>query len=104
MFGRSTRTCRRVLILDEPTRGIDVGTKVEIYEIIRKLADEGLGVLVISSELPEIVGLCTRVLVMRDGIITGEVSGDDINEETIMKFATAAKEPVVQSVFLGEAT
>ena len=90
LFGRWTRACRRVLVLDEPTRGVDVGAKVEIYEIIRKLADEGVGILVISSELPEIVGLCTRVLVMREGVITGEVSGADINEKTIMQFATAA--------------
>ena len=86
LFGRWTRACRQVLILDEPTRGVDVGTKVEIYEIIRKLADEGVGVLVISSELPEIVGLCSRVLVMREGLITGEVT---VNEETIMQYATA---------------
>ncbi|MEM8626102.1 MAG: sugar ABC transporter ATP-binding protein, partial [Pseudomonadota bacterium] len=90
LFGRWTRACRRVLILDEPTRGVDVGAKVEIYEIIRKLADEGVGILVISSELPEIVGLCSRVLVMREGLITGEVSGGDINEETIMQHATAS--------------
>lgn len=90
LFGRWTRACRRVLILDEPTRGVDVGAKVEIYEIIRKLADEGVGVVVISSELPEIVGLCTRVLVMREGLITGEASGDAITEETIMRYATAA--------------
>ena len=89
LFGRWTRACRRVLILDEPTRGVDVGAKVEIYEIIRKLADEGVGVLVISSELPEIVGLCTRVLVMREGRISGEATGDAINEETIMRYATA---------------
>ncbi|MEM6677183.1 MAG: sugar ABC transporter ATP-binding protein [Pseudomonadota bacterium] len=90
LFGRWTRACRRVLILDEPTRGVDVGAKVEIYEIIRKLADEGVGILVISSELPEIVGLCSRVLVMREGLITGEVTGGDINEETIMQYATAS--------------
>ncbi|MEO1723546.1 MAG: ATP-binding cassette domain-containing protein [Pseudomonadota bacterium] len=84
LFGRWTRACRRLLILDEPPRGVDVGAKVEIYEIIRKLADEGVSILVISSELPEIVGLCSRVLVMREGRITGEVSGGDINEETIM--------------------
>jgi ABC-type sugar transport system ATPase subunit len=92
LFGRWTRACRRVLILDEPTRGVDVGAKVEIYEIIRKLADEGVGVLVISSELPEIVGLCSRVLVMREGRITGEATGPDINEETIMRYATTGEE------------
>ena len=90
LFGRWTRACRKVLILDEPTRGVDVGAKVEIYEIIKKLAEEGVGILVISSELPEVVGLCSRVLVMREGLITGEVTGDDINEETIMGYATAS--------------
>lgn len=89
LFGRWTRACHRVLILDEPTRGVDVGAKVEIYEIIRKLADEGVGILVISSELPEIVGLCTRVAVMREGYISGEVTGDAINEASIMSLATA---------------
>jgi ribose transport system ATP-binding protein/rhamnose transport system ATP-binding protein len=92
LFGRWTRACRKVLILDEPTRGVDVGAKVEIYEIIKKLANEGVGILVISSELPEVVGLCTRVLVMREGLITGEVTGDDINEETIMGYATAGSD------------
>ncbi len=91
LFGRWTRACRRVLILDEPTRGVDVGAKVEIYEIIRKLADEGVGILVISSELPEVIGLCTRVLVMREGVITGEVKDDGITEENIMRYATAAQ-------------
>ena len=90
LFGRWTRACRRVLILDEPTRGVDVGAKVEIYEIIRKLADDGVGVLVISSELPEIIGLCDRVLVMRDGLITGTLAGAAITEEAIMQYATAA--------------
>ncbi|MCY4316828.1 MAG: sugar ABC transporter ATP-binding protein [Roseovarius sp.] len=96
LFGRWARACRRVLILDEPTRGIDVGAKVEIYEIIRKLADEGAGVLVISSELPEIVGLCTRVLVMREGSVTGEVVSTEISEETIMHYATAASADAAQ--------
>ncbi len=89
LFGRWARACRRVLILDEPTRGVDVGAKVEIYEIIRKLADEGVGILVISSELPEIVGLCSRVLVMREGVVTGEVTGEAISEQSIMRLATA---------------
>ena len=88
LFARWSRACHRVLILDEPTRGVDVGAKVEIYALIRGLADEGVGVLLISSELPEIVGLCTRVLVMREGVITGEVSGDDIHETAIMRLAT----------------
>ena len=103
LFGRWTRFCRRALILDEPTRGVDVGARVEIYEIIRNLADEGLGILVISSELTEIIGLCTRVLVMREGCITGEVSGVDINEETIMKHATATNTATGENLYRGEA-
>ena len=63
-----------ILILDEPTRGIDVGAKFEIYTIIHRLAAEGKGVLVISSELPEVLGLCDRIYVMNAGRITGEVS------------------------------
>ena len=90
LFARWSRVCHRVLILDEPTRGVDVGAKVEIYQIIRKLADEGVGILVISSELPEIIGLCTRALVMREGTISGEVTGDQMTETTIMSLATAS--------------
>lgn len=88
LFARWARACRRVLILDEPTRGVDVGSKVEIYSIIRDLADDGTGVLLVSSELPELIGLCTRVLVMCEGRITGEVRGADINETSIMHLAT----------------
>jgi ribose transport system ATP-binding protein len=78
----------KVLILDEPTRGVDIGAKSEIYHIINALAESGVGVIVISSELPEVVGLCDRVLVMREGAITGELSGADITQENIMHFAT----------------
>ncbi len=91
LFARWTRACHRVLILDEPTRGVDVGAKMEIYRIIRELADQGVGVLVISSELPEVVGLCTRVLVMREGRITGEVTGEEIEEQAIMRLATLSE-------------
>jgi ABC-type sugar transport system ATPase subunit len=88
LFARWTRACHRVLILDEPTRGVDVGAKVEIYRMIHDLAAAGLGILVISSELPEIVGLCSRVIVMREGIVTGELSGDAVDEREIMRLAT----------------
>ena len=64
-----------MLILDEPTRGVDIGAKSEIYRIIDELAQKGVGVIVISSELPEIIGICDRVLVMREGQIEGEVGG-----------------------------
>lgn len=73
-----------ILIFDEPTRGIDVNTKKDIYHFIRKLIDDGLSVIFISSELEEIIGLSNRVIVMRSGEIMGELTGDDINEEEIM--------------------
>ena len=65
----------RVLLLDEPTRGVDIATKAEIYRIISDLAESGLGVLVVSSELEELAHICTRILVMRDGEIVAEVDG-----------------------------
>ncbi len=74
-----------ILILDEPTRGIDVGAKYEIYTIINKLADEGKSVIVISSELPEVLGLCDRVYVMNEGKIVGELDRKDASQESIMK-------------------
>ncbi len=81
-----------IIILDEPTRGIDVNAKMEIYRFIRQLADDGIACMVISSELEEIIGLCSRVLVMREGAITGELTGDAISEEEIMYYATGIKE------------
>ena len=87
LIGRWARACRKVLILDEPTRGVDVGAKVEIYRIVHELAAGGVGILVISSELPEVVGLCDRVLVMREGRIAGALEGADVNERAIMRLA-----------------
>lgn len=80
-----------VLILDEPTRGIDVGAKYEIYTIIQKLADEGKGVIVISSELPELLGICDRVYAIAEGCITGEVDKKDFKPELLMKYMTTEK-------------
>lgn len=77
-----------ILILDEPTRGIDVGAKYEIYTIINRLADEGKTVLVISSELPEILGICDRIYVMNAGRITGEVSREEATQEKLMTYMT----------------
>ena len=74
-----------VLILDEPTRGIDVGAKYEIYTIINKLATEGKGVMVISSELPELLGICDRIYVMNEGKILGELTAKEASQEKIMK-------------------
>ncbi|MFH1567055.1 MAG: sugar ABC transporter ATP-binding protein [Gemmatimonadota bacterium] len=81
-----------ILILDEPTRGIDVSAKVEVYRLIRSLADEGIACLVISSELEELIGLCARVAVMREGRIAAILSGGELTEEEIMYFATGIKE------------
>ncbi len=78
----------RVLLLDEPTRGVDVGAKSEIYRIINELALSGVAVVVISSELPEVIGICDRVVVMREGVITGECEDQNINQESIMTLAT----------------
>jgi ABC-type sugar transport system ATPase subunit len=74
--------------MDEPTRGIDVGAKREIYLIINELAKKGVAVIMISSELSEVLGLADRILVMRDGMITGEVDACDANQEIIMQYAT----------------
>ncbi|MFB6517213.1 multiple monosaccharide ABC transporter ATP-binding protein [Streptomyces sp. NPDC056401] len=77
-----------VLILDEPTRGIDIGAKAEIYSVIAGLADQGKTVLVISSELPELLGLCDRIYTMAEGRITGEVTRADATQESLMRLMT----------------
>jgi putative multiple sugar transport system ATP-binding protein len=74
-----------VLILDEPTRGIDVGAKYDIYTIINSLADSGKGVVVISSEMPELIGICDRIVVMHEGAFVGEVAGEGATQENIMR-------------------
>ena len=78
-----------ILIMDEPTRGIDVGAKYEIYTIIGKLASEGKTIIVVSSEMPELIGICDRIMVMCEGRITGVVEGQDMNQEKIMELSTA---------------
>jgi ribose transport system ATP-binding protein len=81
----------RVLILDEPTRGVDIGAKSEIYRIIDQLARSGVAILVISSELPEVIGVSDRVLVMREGTIAGELAGEGaISQEAIIELATGS--------------
>jgi ribose transport system ATP-binding protein len=87
LLARWARACRQVLILDEPTRGVDVGAKVEIYRVIHELAASGLGVIVISSELQEVVGLAERVLVLREGRSVGEVDGAAVTEQALMQLA-----------------
>jgi len=87
VLGRWLARRPKVLILDEPTRGIDVGAKAEIYALIRHLADSGLAILVISSEMPELIGLSDRILVMASGRVAGEVSRAEATEEGILGLA-----------------
>ncbi|CAN7501126.1 sugar ABC transporter ATP-binding protein [Variovorax sp. LjRoot84] len=77
-----------VLLMDEPTRGVDVGAKSEIHHILRELANQGVGVIVISSELPEIIGLCDRALVIRDGKLAGELDPNEMTEEALLRLAS----------------
>lgn len=81
-----------VLIFDEPTRGVDVGAKVEIHSLITKLAGEGKGIILISSELPEIMGMADRIIVMHEGIITGILDRSEFDQELIMRYATNSKD------------
>ena len=83
----------QVIFLDEPTRGVDVGAKAEIHRILRDLVRNGIGIVIISSELPELIGVCDRVLVVREGKISGEVMGDDMTEERIMYLASIEERP-----------
>jgi ribose transport system ATP-binding protein len=85
----------KVLIMDEPTRGIDVGARVEIYELMNELTQEGAGILMISSDLPEVLGMSDRILVMRGGRITGELSTVEATQERIMALATQGSEAAV---------
>ncbi|WED29071.1 L-arabinose ABC transporter ATP-binding protein AraG [Vibrio sp. DW001] len=87
ILGRWLSTDMRVILLDEPTRGIDVGAKSEIYELIFKLAESGVTVLVVSSDLPEVLGISDRLLVMKDGAITGELSRTEFHEQTALRLA-----------------
>jgi simple sugar transport system ATP-binding protein/ribose transport system ATP-binding protein len=91
LFGRSLLRDPRVLIADEPTRGVDVGAKRAIYELLTSLTASGLGVLLISSDVEEILGLAHRVLVMRAGRVAAELTGDDVTEAAILAAAFGAE-------------
>jgi rhamnose transport system ATP-binding protein len=78
----------KLLILDEPTRGIDVGTKAEVHRLMSELAGRGMAVLMISSELPEVLGMADRVLVMHEGRLTAELSREEADEERVIRAAT----------------
>lgn len=91
VLARWLETNPKLLILDNPTQGVDIGAKQEIYDIIRKVAQQGVAVIVLSGEGQEIVRLCERTLVMFHGNMVGELAGDDLTEQNIMKYATGAK-------------
>ena len=88
VVGKWRLTDPDIIIFDEPTRGVDVGAKAEIYKIINDFAHQGKAVLMVSSEMPELIGMCDRVLVLRQGIIAGELSGEEIQQHKIMELAT----------------
>jgi ribose transport system ATP-binding protein len=77
-----------VVIFDEPTRGIDVAAKVEIYNIINTLKSQGIAVMIVSSEMPEVLGISDRIVVMCDGRVTGEVMADETSQSEILTYAT----------------
>ena len=79
----------RVVMFDEPTREIDVGAKVEIYNLMNKLKQQGIAVMFASSEMPEVMGIADRILVMCDGQITGELSREEATQDLILKYATS---------------
>jgi ABC-type sugar transport system ATPase subunit len=87
MFARALLTAPKVLIADEPTRGVDVGAKRDLYELLVQIAANGVGVLLISNEMEEILGLSHRVVVMRLGRVAAELTGDNMTEEAILAAA-----------------
>ena len=87
----------RVVIFDEPTRGIDVGAKVEIYHLMNELKQQGIAVLFVSSEMPEVMGIADRIIVMCDGRITGEVMAADTTQNEILTLATAFEDKKIGS-------
>jgi len=92
LLARLLATAPKVLLLDEPTRGIDVGAKAEMFDLIGRLAQDGRAIVLISSHLPELLNMCDRILVMREGRIAGEVARNKFSEERVMALATGAEE------------
>jgi ribose transport system ATP-binding protein len=95
LLAKVMETEPEIIIIDEPTRGIDVGTKQQIYHFISALARDGRAIVVVSSEMPEVIGLCTRVAVMREGRIVGMLEGEEISEQEIMRYAAGLKKKAV---------
>ena len=90
VIGKWLATHPKVLILDEPTRGIDVGAKREIHQLMSKLADQGVGIIMISSEMPEVLGMSDRIIVMHEGHVCGELSRSEATQERIMSLILSA--------------
>lgn len=90
--GAAAQAAPRLLLLDEPTKGVDVGAKWEIHALIRRQADQGMGCLVVSSELPEMLSLADRIAVLREGRVQGELAGAAADEESVMRMATAVRQ------------
>ena len=88
VLGRCLMLKPKILILDEPTRGIDVGAKYEIYQLINKLAEQGIGIIVVSSDLPEIIGISDRILTLCEGRLTGEFTRGNVTQEQLLYAAT----------------
>jgi ABC-type sugar transport system ATPase subunit len=84
VFGKWIAHDYTLLILDEPTRGVDVGAKVEFYRLIDEIARSGKAVLLISSEMPELIGMADRIIALRDGVVTGEASAHGATEESVL--------------------
>ena len=93
VLGKWLSTKPEVLIIDEPTRGIDVGTKAEVHRLLGDLVDGGMAVLMISSELPEVLGMADRILVLHEGRVTAELSGDEATEDAVMRAASGLRAP-----------
>lgn len=89
VIGKGLLTHPNVLLLDEPSRGIDIGAKTEVFEIIHELSEQGLSIIVISSELKEIMAIADRIYVLSNGKCTGELTGDEINEDTLVRTSYA---------------
>ena len=90
VIGKGLLTHPEILLMDEPARGIDVGAKAEVFGIIKELAGRGISIIVISSELKEIIAIADRIIVLADGIISGELSGDEINEQSLVALSSAS--------------
>lgn len=88
VFAKWVYTDPKILILDEPTRGVDIGAKKEIYNIINDLAAKGVAIIMVSSELPEVLGMSDRVMVVREGLIRGIIYKEEANQENVMTLAT----------------